>query len=105
MLDCIFQEHSAEYYDIEFRCLQYALFMCCFFQLAGSFCFLAMSWYVLEDKRKADQAIMDNTAASIENEDEEDNNVIDDRDTVPIVGNVSNVNSNRMPDLVSADQH
>merc|ERR1711899_97445 len=25
------QEHTPEYYDTEFRCLQYALFVCCFF--------------------------------------------------------------------------
>ena len=42
---------------MEFRCLQYALFTCCFFQLAGAFAFLIMSWYVLEDKEKADRVI------------------------------------------------
>ena len=44
----LFQVHdrTPEYYDIEFRCLQYALFGCCFFQAAGSFAFLVMSWYV-----------------------------------------------------------
>merc|ERR1711974_513405 len=28
------EDHTPQYYDIEFRCLQYALFGCCFFQLA-----------------------------------------------------------------------
>ena len=46
----LFQVHdrTPEYYDIEFRCLQYALFGCCFFQAAGSFAFLVMSWYVFK---------------------------------------------------------
>ena len=52
-----FQEHTPEEYDVEFRCLQYALFVCCFFQLLGSFAFLAMSWYVMDDKRAVDEAI------------------------------------------------
>jgi hypothetical protein len=54
-------EHTPEYYDIEFRCLQYALFTCCFFQVMGSFSFLVMSWYVIEDKNKADMIIAENT--------------------------------------------
>jgi MFS family permease len=55
------KEHTPEYYDTEFRCLQYALFVCCFFQCAGSYAFMAMSWYVIEDKNKADLIIADNT--------------------------------------------
>jgi len=51
------EDHTPQYYDTEFRCLQYALFTCCFFQLAGSLAFLAMSWYVLDDKKRADLAI------------------------------------------------
>jgi len=54
-------DRTPEYYDIEFRCLQYALFGCCFFQAAGSFAFLVMSWYVIEDKTKADLIIAENT--------------------------------------------
>ena len=65
-----FQDHTPQYYDIEFRCLQYALFGCCFFQLAGSFCFLVMSWYVLEDKNEADRIISE--ANAINNETNED---------------------------------
>jgi len=54
-------EHTPQYYDIEFRCLQYALFICCFFVVAGAFAFLAMSWYIVEDKAKADLIIAENT--------------------------------------------
>jgi hypothetical protein len=54
-------EHTPQYYDIEFRCLQYALFICCFFQVAGAFAFLVMSWYIIEDKAKADLIIAENT--------------------------------------------
>jgi len=54
-------DKTPEYYEIEFRCLQYALFGCCFFQTVGSFAFLVMSWYVIEDKTKADQIIAENT--------------------------------------------
>jgi len=55
------KEHTPEYYDTEFRCLQYALFVCCFFQVAGAFAFMVMSWYVIEDKNKADLIIAENT--------------------------------------------
>jgi len=44
------QEHSPEWYEMEFRALQYALFICCFFQTLGGFVFLVMSWYVIEDR-------------------------------------------------------
>ena len=46
------------YYDIEFRCLQYALFISCFFQAFGSLFFLFTSFYVLGDKARADREIL-----------------------------------------------
>ena len=51
------QNHSPVWFDTEFRSLQYALFICCFFQTIGGFIFLVMSWYVLEDKANADRAM------------------------------------------------
>ena len=51
------QEQTPQWYEMEFRALQYALFICCFFQTIGGFIFLVMSWYVLEDKEIADRAI------------------------------------------------
>ena len=71
-------EHTPQYYDIEFRCLQYALFICCFFQVAGAFAFLVMSWYIIEDKAKADLIIAENT---------EDNEPIVDNDELEVQEN------------------
>lgn len=48
---------TPKYYDIEFRSLQYALFLSCFFQAFGSLFFFITSFYVLEDKAVADLAI------------------------------------------------
>ena len=78
-----FQEPTPQYYDIEFRSLQYALFGCCFFQLAGSLCFLAMSWYILDDKREADRVIAE-TNGMIEDDHEA---VHGDNDQAPIIQN------------------
>ncbi|CAB4066181.1 SPNS [Lepeophtheirus salmonis] len=36
-----------------FVALQYSLFSCCFFQIAGAFFFLYLSFYILDDKMKA----------------------------------------------------
>ena len=77
-LNLNFQEETPEDYDKDFRCLQYALFACCFFQLAGSFAFLAMSWYVLEDKSKADAIIAENHGVSADDID----------DSAPIVSHI-----------------
>ena len=60
--------------------MQYALFTCCFFQLAGSFAFLAMSWYVLEDKKAADLIIAENAERS-------------ESDTAPIVAQIEGQDS------------
>ena len=65
VLQCLFilfqnqslSDFTPEYYDIEFRCLQYALFSCCFFQAVGAYFFLITSFSVLDDKRVADRAI------------------------------------------------
>jgi len=48
---------TPEYYDVEFRCLQYALFMACFLQTIGALFFFWVSFYVLDDKRAAQQAV------------------------------------------------
>lgn len=48
---------TPEYFDVEFRCLEYALFVSCFIQALGGFFFLWTSFYVLEDKSAADRAI------------------------------------------------
>ena len=64
---------SPEYYDIEFRCLQYALFLCCFFQAFGALFFFYMSFHILDDKARADRAIHENDVGAA--------------DTAPIVGN------------------
>lgn len=82
------KDQTPEYYDIEFRCLQYALFGCCFFQLAGSFCFLAMSWYVMDDKQEADRAIALAQSSSSQGSEATAADHIDDRDTAPIVSNM-----------------
>eukprot|EP00088_Acartia_fossae_P070919 TRINITY_DN9614_c0_g1_i12.p1 TRINITY_DN9614_c0_g1~~TRINITY_DN9614_c0_g1_i12.p1 ORF type:complete len:587 (-),score=117.68 TRINITY_DN9614_c0_g1_i12:765-2525(-) len=53
---------TPEEYDVEFRALQYALFTCCFMQSIGAFFFMVVSWYVLEDKSRAERQIQSNTA-------------------------------------------
>lgn len=55
----IFQDQgfTPQYYDIEFRSLQYALFVACFFQAFGSYFFLLTSFYVLDDKANAEEEV------------------------------------------------
>lgn len=60
-------DNTPEYFEIEFRCKQYALFLCCFFQLAGAFAFMVMSWYVLEDKQAADRFIAETSGDTADN--------------------------------------
>lgn len=69
---------TPEEYSLEFKALQYALFTCCFAQALGSFFFFCVSWYVLEDKQRAEQQIIFDTPAD-QDEDEEDN-----EDTEPV---------------------
>jgi len=78
------KNHSPEWFDTEFRSLQYALFICCFFQTIGGFIFLVMSWYVLEDKANADRAMQQDRETNDE-DDQEHFEVEDDR--APIVRN------------------
>lgn len=80
------EDHTPQYYDIEFRCLQYALFSCCFFQLAGAYCFMVMSWYVLDDKRKADRMISEANASAVVTE--ENPEILEDHDQAIIVNNM-----------------
>ena len=63
----LLQDNTPEYFEIEFRCKQYALFVCCFFQLAGAFAFMVMSWYVLEDKQAADRFIAETSGDTADN--------------------------------------
>merc|ERR1712110_519051 len=80
------EDHTPQYYDIEFRCLQYALFSCCFFQVAGAYCFMAMSWYVLDDKREADRMISEANASAVVTE--ENPEILEDNDQANIVNNM-----------------
>ena len=86
---------TPKYYDIEFRCLQYALFLSCFFQAFGALFFLLTSFYVLEDKARADRAISgpDEEYSTME--------TVDDDDEAPIVRNMYVENS---AEVGSSDQ-
>ena len=83
-MDLLLQENTPEYFEIEFRCKQYALFVCCFFQLAGAFAFLVMSWYVLEDKQAADRFIAETSGGET-------------TDNMPIVNEVDEPNEEPHP--------
>ena len=84
-----FFQDTPEEFDIQFRCLQYALFGCCFFQLAGSFAFLTMSTYVLDDKSAADAFVAENSQITESNANiEVITNASDDDDSAPIVAQI-----------------
>jgi len=51
---------SPEEYDLEFRALEYSLFSCCFFQALGAFFFFVVSFYVINDKLRAERQIASN---------------------------------------------
>merc|ERR550539_700764 len=77
--DVSVEKHSPAWFDAEFRSLQYALFLCCFFQTIGGFVFLVMSWYVLEDKEIADRAVQEaNQPVSAPDLDEGSANMLED---------------------------
>ena len=59
--------------------------MCCFFQLAGAFAFLVMSWYVLEDKQAADRFIAETSGGG------------ETTDNMPIVNEVDEPNEEPQP--------
>jgi len=93
------QEHTPEWYEMEFRALQYALFICCFFQTLGGFVFLVMSWYVLEDRDIAIEEARANAAgaANVSLDSQEtavmadDDQMMDenmDSERAPVVGNM-----------------
>jgi len=48
---------TPEEYDVEFKALQYALFSCCFAQVLGAFFFLVMSFYIIDDRNRAERLI------------------------------------------------
>jgi len=54
-IDDVDRDFTPQEYDIEFRSLQYALFTSCFFQVFGGFFFLWTSFYVLQDKARAEE--------------------------------------------------
>jgi len=62
---------TPEQYDVEFRALQYSLFSCCFMQCLGAFVFMVVSWYVVEDKSRAERQIHANDALLRTTEDED----------------------------------
>ena len=43
--------------DVDFRALQYSLFITVFVEVLGAFFFFATAWYIVEDKAKVDRAI------------------------------------------------
>merc|ERR1719516_51933 len=51
---------TPEQYDLEFRALEYSLFSCCFFQALGAFFFFVVSFYVINDKLRAERQIASN---------------------------------------------
>ncbi|XP_059099450.1 protein spinster-like [Tigriopus californicus] len=77
---------TPKYYDIEFRSLQYALFLSCFFQAFGALFFFITSFYVLDDKALADMAI----TSGVSDDPLDDEN----DDTVPIVRAMANQQNN-----------
>jgi len=95
----VIQEPSPEWYEMEFRALQYALFICCFFQTLGGFVFLVMSWYVCEDRDLAIEEARANAAGgnsstdSLGNESQETAVIADDDDMMGEGG----VDSDRAP--------
>lgn len=46
---------------VEFKSLQYALFITCFVEIIGGLFFLINALYILQDKRKVDQAVHGNS--------------------------------------------
>lgn len=42
---------------IDFKSLQYALFITCFVEIIGGLFFLITAFYIIQDKRKVDQAV------------------------------------------------
>jgi len=62
---------TPEQYDVEFRALQYSLFSCCFMQCLGAFFFMVVSWYVIEDKSKAERQMHANEALLRTTDDED----------------------------------
>ncbi|CAG4982939.1 unnamed protein product [Parnassius apollo] len=52
--------------SVQFRALQYALFVTCFVEVIGGALFLMTSKYIVRDKQKVDRAIADSEAQSSE---------------------------------------
>lgn len=45
---------------VDFKSLQYALFITCFVEILGGLFFLITAFYIIQDKRKVDQTVQGN---------------------------------------------
>jgi len=65
---------------LEFRSLQYSLFITCFVEVLGGLFFLMTAWYIISDKNKCDRAIANSAGGQLMPDDPSSSQTDDDED-------------------------
>jgi len=65
---------------LEFRSLQYSLFITCFVEVLGGLFFLMTAWYIISDKNKCDRTIANSAGGQLMPDDPSSSQTDDDDD-------------------------